>query len=125
MRMNQDLNRKILLLVEEKAPPIGEVAIDLEAFGGVDIDTLYSHVFLLVERGYLSSEPTSMGGNTPTLPNLTYAGHEYVNSIRDEGVWGKTKQIAAETGSFSMDLLKDIALGVIKTQIKNYSGIEV
>src|ERR1700758_443916 len=52
------------------------------------------------------------GGDTLTgigFRSLTWAGHDFLDSVRDPKIWEKTKSGAAAAGSFTFDLLKDLA----------------
>ncbi len=57
---------------------------------------------------------------------LTNAGHDFLDAMRDEGVWQRTKDtIATAGGNATLDILKQIALGYLKTQIKEKTGVEL
>ena len=91
------------------------------------------HARLLLERGFLHPESVKLDGQdqagTPAarfLPDaLTDAGHEFLDSIRDPEVWRKTKEGANKIGSFGIDVIKDLAKGFLKTEIKKRTGLEV
>ncbi|MDQ6867300.1 MAG: DUF2513 domain-containing protein [Pseudomonadota bacterium] len=40
--------------------------------------------------------------------------HDFLDSIRDPDLWNKTKKGAKAAGGFTMDLLADLAKGLIK-----------
>lgn len=56
---------------------------------------------------------------------LTMAGHEYLDTIRDEEVWRRTKEGARAMGSFSLDALGALAKGLVREKIRKHTGIEV
>lgn len=75
------------------------------------------HMELLLDYGYLRM----ISGRTV---RLTAQGHDYLNAVRDEGIWQRTKASVAETGgSVALDVLKQIALGLFKKQIEERTGI--
>lgn len=43
-----------------------------------------------------------------SIKNLTAQGHEFLNTIRDNGIWTKTKSVAAKVGVFSLKSLAEI-----------------
>jgi hypothetical protein len=49
--------------------------------------------------------------------NLSFKGHEFLNTVRDEKVWSRTKEIAQKTGNFSLDILKTIAVKIAQELI--------
>lgn len=56
---------------------------------------------------------------------LTWAGHDFIDSVRDPETWAKTKKTAAGAGGFTVDLLKDLAKGLIKKKIEEHTGIKL
>jgi len=55
---------------------------------------------------------------------LTNQGHDYLQAIRDEGIWAETKRAVAETGgSATLEILKNLALGFLKKKISDHTGL--
>lgn len=48
---------------------------------------------------------------------ITFYGHEFLNSIRHESTWNKTKEIAGKVGNFSLETLGEIAKNIAATAI--------
>jgi hypothetical protein len=46
-------------------------------------------------------------------------------SVRNSETWAKTKKVAAGAGGFTIDLLRDLAMGVVKKQIEEKTGIKL
>jgi hypothetical protein len=59
------------------------------------------------------------------VKKLTWAGHDFLDSVRDEKTWVKTKQGALAAGGWTLDILKDLAKGFIKKQIEEQTGIKL
>ena len=57
--------------------------------------------------------------------SLTWAGHEYLDIVRDPEIWVRVKKSAGDIGSFSIETLRSLAMGFIKTKIKAHTGVEV
>ena len=53
------------------------------------------------------------------------AGHEYLDAIRDDEVWRRTKDGAHAVGSFSLEVLGTLARGLVREKICRHTGIEV
>lgn len=49
---------------------------------------------------------------------LTMSGHEFLESIKSDNVWNRTKNVAFKIGSYSLSTLTNIATGVISELIK-------
>lgn len=75
----------------------------------------------LEEGGYL--ELVKVSGLRMPMPgikeikSLTYLGHEFLDSIREDSNWGKVKLVAKKAGTFSLSSLGEIAKEVAKAAI--------
>ena len=57
---------------------------------------------------------------------LTWEGHDYLDAIRAESVWERTKAVVAETGgSATFEIVKTLATGLLRKQISKHTGIEL
>jgi hypothetical protein len=56
---------------------------------------------------------------------LSWAGDDFLDSVRDPEIWRQTKEGAKKAGGFTVELLGDLAKGLIKTQIKKHTGVEL
>ena len=57
-----------------------------------------------------------------SIQDLSPYGHQFINDIRQDNNWNRTKYIAKNVGSFSLDVLKDISSQVITNLISNQLG---
>ena len=72
---------------------------------------------LLDEAGLIKADevPDTDGLATWWIPQrLTMAGHEYLDAIRDDEVWRRTKDGARAVGSFSLEVLGTLARGLVR-----------
>jgi len=77
------------------------------------------HMLLLTDKGFAQQ----VGNDTY---RLTAAGHEFIAAIRDEGIWARTKAVVAEQGgSIPLEILKQLATGLLRKQISDRTGIEL
>jgi hypothetical protein len=72
------------------------------------------HLALLVEVGFLRGD---LGFGTPSISKLTWAGHEFLDDIRDAGIWGKTKERISGLTSVSLAVIAEIAKAEIKKKL--------
>lgn len=127
MKRDMDLIREILFLVESKEddrPCWGE---DLPLEGCKPIELSY-HANMLAEAGFIVFEParTDTGRIIKVLVfSLTWHGHEYLDTIRDPEIWRKTKEGAQKVGGFSLELMADLAKGLVKKKIKELTEVEI
>lgn len=119
MKRDPELIRTILLEVEKWPPnhPPREVGLK-----GWDQPTINRHIQLLEEDGYLIAsiadyqEHGSIGG--AFVQRMTGAGHDLLDSIRDEGVWDRVKaQTAKVGGGVSLEVLQALAITAVKTRL--------
>ena len=60
-----------------------------------------------------------------SIGNLTNCGHDFLDSVRDPEIWNKTKAAAEGIGGWTLDMMKDLASGFLKTKIKKHTGVEL
>jgi Hypothetical protein (DUF2513) len=124
-----DLIRTLLLRLEAFPMEMGEadhVLPDDDRLSDVNatpVEIEY-HLSLLRDQGLLAC-PDSQGMTGVIFTGLTWSGHDFVDSVRDEEIWRKTKLGAEQTGAWTFDIIKDLAKGFIKTQIKKYTEVEI
>jgi len=122
MKRDMDLCRKILQFIEDKVSHVEVLyTVDIDALGpGSEIsqNTVNYHVRLLVDAGLIDSKGVVRGG-TPLVRGLTWAGHEFVEKTRDQGLWEKAKQIAKEkSGGLALEILSPLLTDLIKQAVK-------
>lgn len=124
MRRDMDLIRELLLEIEEKHDGSGR-QVDVSG-GDAPSPVVTEHLFMLAEAGLIEAQDAShMQGRRIIVLRMTWQGHEFLDRIRDPQIWAKTKEGAKRVGSFSLDVLSDIARGIIKKKISDLSGIEL
>lgn len=94
------------------------------AVPGYDPDQIDYHLSQIRQAGYIDE-----GGARPIVGIgfrcLTPDGHDFLDSVRNPETWAKTKKAAAGAGGFTLDLLKDIATGLIKKKIEDHTGVKL
>lgn len=117
MKRNWDTIRELLTKVEECCSrPVDSVR--LASFPtGRDIEISY-HMALLIEAGLVNgqiSKSLNQEVNDFLARRLTWEGHEFLDSIRNDTVWAKTKNAFLDKGvEMSFDLVKAFAKELIK-----------
>lgn len=114
MKREMDLVRDLLLAIERDGSPALARAPDI---GGAAAETVVEHIHLLRQAGLVSAvDATTFDGRDYINIELTWAGHEFLDQVRDPEIWTKTKAGASKLGSWSIGLLGDIAMGYIKAK---------
>lgn len=109
MKRDLDLVRKLLIHFDEKEDAEIVEHIHIE---GYDTLTVNYHLVLMDEAGFLSCE-RDMSSTTPDRVIrvqpffLTWKGHEFLDSIRNEDIWNKTKDLVfTKTGTLTFEIIK-------------------
>jgi hypothetical protein len=128
VKRNMDLIRALLLKLEAMDLPVGSVShfhshdeeVQIE---GYTPDEIEYHAKLLTEAGLIEPGRGAMEGFM--FRSLTWAGHDFADSVRNSDIWEKTKKGAAAAGGFTFDLLIDLAKGFVKKQIEDRTGVKL
>lgn len=96
MKRDMELSRTILLKIEEIYEPGTGVMMNHKVIiAGYDMPMIAEHCDLLYQQGFLKSYKPMYADNRIhafAVGNLTASGYEYLELIRDDGVWDKTKK---------------------------------
>ncbi len=123
MKLNPDCIRDILFVVEKNATysnDVSEETIFKELDSKYPREEILYHVRQCEHSGLFLQVVHYFGGFS--IQDLSPYGHQFINDIRQDNNWSKTKEIAKSVGSFSLDVLKDISSQVITNLISNQLG---
>lgn len=114
MKRNWDTIRYLLTKVEECTLPTDMVK--LADFPSESAAAVSYHMELLIAAGLVDGQMSgSIGPDIKAFiaRKLTWEGHEFLDSIRSNTVWERTKKVFAEQGvSMTFDLVKEGAKSV-------------
>jgi len=117
MQRDDEYIRKILFQMEEDEKPFQLVVLRLAP--SAEEAKHWYHIQLLLDYGYAER----IGRDSV---RLTAQGHDYLNSIRDETIWRRTRAAVADTGgSATLEILKQLAQGFLKKKIAEHTGLEL
>lgn len=127
MELNHNCIRSVLLKLESYPYnyqcTMKQLSSDLPDYENEDIQYCVSK---LHEIGYIDANVIHVDGSVPlvtSIYDITFAGHEFLNSIREPELWEKTKSVASKIGATSISALTQISSGVITALIKSTLGI--
>lgn len=119
MKRNWDVVREILLLIEEIKPTDH---LSLRCFTEDRHYEISYHVKMLGEAGLLTVEFSQELSDRPKnfyASELTWVGHEFLDSVREKNTWNKVKALIKEKGGvMTFDVIKTAATTVASTLIK-------
>ncbi|CAG9245673.1 hypothetical protein WK39_19155 [Burkholderia cepacia] len=130
MKRDMDLIRELLLKLEALPMRPGDIVLldtnDTEMqVDGYSTDQIDYHLALIREAQLIEAPGRGSMDGRITFRRLSWAGHDFLDSIRNPDVWAKTKAGALAAGGFTMELLRDLAKGFIKKQIEDRTGIKL
>ena len=113
MERDMDLIRELLLRIASNPETTGmrEFLYDTpEELGihGYPVETVAYHIELLIEDGLIKGAITA-GSPLHIIRRLTSRGHDFVDNIRDAGIWGKTKKRLSDLPGVSLAVIGKIA----------------
>ena len=110
-----DLVRTILVGVEAKNDPF---SFEELAIAGYEPDEISAHLEMLAEAGYVEvTDLTTMGTSYRKLcpKRLTWAGHDFLDAVRNESVWTDVKKkISSQGGALPLEIIKALAIAALK-----------
>lgn len=118
MKRDWDTVREILLAIESLGQ--GEL-ISADDFPGERQAEVAHHVLIMDEAGLIEAKigPETYDDSCYFVINrLTWAGHDFLDAVRQDNVWSKTRStIQWVGGGVTFEVVKQMAVGMIKDQI--------
>jgi hypothetical protein len=118
MKRDIELIRNLLLLIEchpqANAPDIIEVP-------GYQKDTINYHLALLLDASLIEGTTTMVRGQDypeVSVHRLTWAGHDFLETAREDTVWKRALTILANKGgAITFDILRALLVVLAKTAV--------
>ena len=124
MQRDMELIRKILFKIEDTVDNVAGYNLEIE---GYTMGQVAYHCSILYEGGYIHAYKGEYAGNglySFSVGRLTWEGHEFLDKIRENTIWNKTKDTIAERGlPFVFDIVKSVSSGIIAGIVKGAIGI--
>ena len=125
MKLNHDCIRKLLLYFEDTLDCCSELELSNFALDGFSKeDTLYS-IKKLTEAGFISTQLVDDVTDDIFIivKEITWEGHKFLDTIRDNQVWRETKNILSRVSSCSVSFASTVASQVLTNLVTQYMGI--
>lgn len=124
MQRDMELIRKILKKIEESEYDLAnDVSMQPLYDEGYQEKIVTRHVDLLVQRNLVEAIDISSGGDLSYyIQGLTWDGHEFLSSAKNDTIWKKAKSIVIDkTGGLSFEVLKGVLIQLGKKAIDTES----
>lgn len=122
MKRDMDLVRELLLKLEAEPFDGNLWSLDPDGLGigGRTHEDIAYHLVLLIDGGLLDGERELSGGFVAR--KLTWAGHDFLDSVRDPKIWRTTKERVKEAGGFTIEILTNVAKEIITHNLARIAG---
>lgn len=119
MKLNKDCIRDLLIYLEDNLSYTHRISTGSLSLKDYTRDELVYTVERLSEAGFINSCKISSGPCTPTyfVLSLTYNGHQFLDTIRDDKIWKNTKIATSKLASVSIPIFQEIASSLIKSTL--------
>ena len=124
MKLNYDCIRDVLLYLEENLELNNSIYSEHINLNYSSEDIQYS-VLKLEEIGYINARIVKADGFqmiTAIINDITFYGHEFLNTVRPKTVWENTKEISGTLGVKSISALSQIAAQIVTQLISKQMG---
>ena len=116
MELKQDCIREVLLYLEKNSKLdnyISNVDIKLEGFSQDDI----TYTIEKLAEGNIINVVSKTFDNEYLIKDITFNGHQFLNTIRDDSVWKETKLRLSKVASVSLPVIQQVASTVLLTKL--------
>ncbi len=130
--------RRLLLLIEENDDPSGkaffwkepkklaEWGLKTDPFPDAEeITHFVDYQLEKMEEAGLIDRDKGRAGYSPEHIKITFNGHDYLDAIRSETVWNKTKDGISAVGGMTLAMVKDLAISYLKQEAAEKLGIKL
>lgn len=120
MKRDLDLIRSILLSIEANAHGF---AADRPVIDGYTEEQIGYHVYLMGQAGLITVvDATTLSDQSPSaIPlSITWAGHEFLDSVKDEALWKKAKSMVLKPAA---GVAFDVLVEWVKAEAKQHLGL--
>lgn len=129
MKLNQECIRDLLLVVEDtlelnssmialeltKLPKTKKYSNDDLAY---TVQKLEEAKYLKISKQYFPDPLESL-----VIEDITWEGHKFLDTIRDDAVWKQTKSIVSKFSSVSVSIVENVASKVLTNLIEKQMGL--
>lgn len=120
MKRDMDLVRQLLFYIEanQKNEPFQSDYITM--INGYEEGAAGYHLKIMVDGGLIDATDISTFDSVSwdfLIHNITWSGHDFLDSVRDDNVWNHTKSALKPFASASFEIVKSIAVAYISSKL--------
>lgn len=119
MKRDMDFVRKLLLYLEDTVDykPLRSSDIAIDGYSDAQIGY---HLGILADGGLIDVIDTNTHDSQTFscfVKAITWQGHEFLDSVRDDGVWSQTREKLKPFGSASLEIVKSVAVACLTSKL--------
>jgi hypothetical protein len=124
MKRDMELIRKLLFFFDDKSTPEHVMVPPID---GYDDATIKYHLVLMHDAGLLRCEPLKSSTSDRVIEvipfELTWDGHEFLDTVRNNSVWQRIRDaISKNGGALAFSVVKGLASKLATDQIPSLGG---
>lgn len=125
MKLNHDCIRDLMLFAEETLNMSNFIRCSGLQFNKYTNDELIYTTSKLIEAGYIEGKFNKYidGERDAIITSITWSGHEFLDTIRDEGVWKTTKEKLNKFSSVPIKIISTVASQILTNLINQQLGL--
>lgn len=118
MKLNPDCIRDVLLYLEENIKIDNRTFIPIslkslqEVFANYSEEDIFYSVYNLKQAKFIEGKFTDIKDTKMAIceiQNITYAGHQFLETVRPKPIWDKTKSVVSKVGVHTLGFIEEIA----------------
>lgn len=119
MKLNQNCIRDLLLYLESNLSYKSDININTLKLDNYSKEDLMYTADKLIEANYINAHIcwNMESSHVIIVSSITYQGHQFLDSIRDDSIWKETKTKASKIASISLPILQELATSLIKIKL--------
>jgi hypothetical protein len=119
VKLNQECVRDLLLYLEEKLQYNSRIIINDLKLKSYSKDDLMYTADKLTEAQYINTIANwnMSSSHIIAVESITYQGHQYIDSIRDDNIWKEAKSKFSKLASVSLPVIQELATSIAKSKL--------
>lgn len=129
MRLYAEHVRSILLEIEE-SQEMGQELTDadfqtFDIYSDISRNQFAYTLQKLNEANYIKAELYFRDDELQRIVvnEITFSGHEFLDTVRDDGIWKDTKAVLSRLSSTPISTIKTVATSVLTSYVKQQMGL--
>lgn len=119
LKLDKECVRDVLLTLESLDKGVALTSdnyVEFPLLLSYDLETVSYTLKRLDEAGFVNVKffPVLSGDDPFRATSLTWAGHQFLDNVRDNRVWEETKKAASKIAGVSLSVLSEVAASVLK-----------